>query len=80
MAGTTGFALFHIFHGRPIRTSHRFEQLWMAVVAAEHVGVGCVWEVHVAGVFLLEEDVTGVAGSAVTARAKRSIAIVAGTA
>ena len=80
MAGTTGFAVFHIFHGRPVGTALRLEQIRMAFIATEHVDVSGVREDHIAVILVLVEDIAGMAGRTVAGHAKRGITVMAGAA
>jgi len=80
MAGTTGFSVFHIFHGRPVGTALRLEQIRMAFVATEHVDVSRVRENHIAVILVLVENIAGMTAGTVAGHPKGSITIMAGAA
>ena len=67
MAGAAGFAVLHVFHGRLVRAALGLEQVGMATVAAlQHLNVRGMRKGDVAGVFVLVENVTGMALGAVS--------------
>ena len=78
MAGPTGFAVFHIFHGGPVGTTLGLEQVRVAFIATEHVNVCGVRENHIAIILVLVEDIAGMAGRAVAGHTKRGITVMAG--
>lgn len=80
MAGTTGLAALHRLHGCPVGTTLRLEQIGMTFVATEHVKVSGVREHDISVVIVFIEDITSMAGGAVTGHPKRCVSVVAGAA
>jgi len=80
MAGAAGFAVFHIFHGRPVGTTFRLKQIGVAFIATEHVDVSGMRKHHITVILVLVEDIAGMAGRTVASHAKRSITVMAGAA
>ncbi len=67
MAGAAGLAFPHVFHGRLVRAALGLEQVGMATVAAlKRLNVYGVREGDVTDVFVLEDNVAGMAFVAVT--------------
>ncbi len=67
MTGPAGFAVLHVFHGRLVRAALGLEQVGMTTVAAiKRLNVYGVREGDVAVVFVLEDNVAGMAFVAFT--------------
>ena len=81
MTGTAGFSVLHGFHGCLVRSALCLIQVGMATVTTlKHFNVYGVREGNVADAFVLEDDVAGMAFSAVTCNVECLPAVVAGTA
>ena len=67
MTGAAGFTVLHVFHGRLVGAAFGLKQVGMATIAAtKHFNVYGVREGDVAVIFILVENVTGMALGAVT--------------
>jgi len=80
MTSAAGFTLFHLLHIRRVSTALRCEEFRMTLVTAEHAEVSLMGEGDVAGIFIDVEDITGMAGHAVSRDAEGLLAVVAKTA
>jgi len=76
VTGSAGAAVFHIFHGRLVRSALGLVQIGVAGVAAEHLDVNRMREDDVPGIFFLEEDVASMAGGAVGRYAEGCLPVV----
>lgn len=79
VAGSTVFAFFHGFHGHLVCALLRFEQVGVTFVAAERFDVDSMGERDIAGILVNKDDVSGMAGCAVTFDTESLLAIVAET-
>ena len=81
MTGPAGFTVLHVFHGRLVRAALGLEQIGMAAVAAfKYLDMNRMRESNVARIFVLVEDVAGMALVAVAGNAERFLAVVTGAA
>jgi len=79
MAGTARGAIFHFFHGRWVRAALGFEEIRVALVATEHVGMCRVRKYYITSFFDFKKNVTSVTFRAVFGHAEGFFAVVTST-